>query len=768
MTNSQLFRRNKTPSRAGWSLVGISIATMLWGLACKPAGATPPAGYYLVWGDEFNETTLDTNKWDYWVPGAFGNAVNVSSAVSLNGSNLVITTYTAGGVNYTAIVASDLKFRPRYGYYEASIKWGDTNGMWSAFWLRSPFMGDYLTDPYIAGGELDICEHRYVGDQDTNYIANIVSDNIHWDGYGTNEQNAGSDNVGSVATGFHTFGLLWNGPSYSFSIDGSQVWNGTPAPLFGSDIYIILSSQVQNPPPHWAGYIPAGGYPSQAASNVKLTVDYFHYYAPTNVLFWTGDTSPFWNNAANWVSNDLPAAGSDLTFSYLSSNLSCVLGQNYGVDGLIFLEMKTNASIGGTNTLTLGAGGIDMVATLSNVTITAPISLAANQKWMLGMSNVLTVDGSVSGTATLTKAEYGTLILNGTNTFSGVLNVDTGSATNDGILTISRSAAIANVASIYIRNTGTGVSKLQLSNSVTVPQMISLAGRNTNVAAIEAVSGSGNTLAGGLTLTGGGSNYLIQCDAGTLSLGGIISAGAGISGPCQLTLQGNGSFAIPGSIQNGSASPLSVEKTNSGSLILSGSLAGPLVINGGTFAGTGTVAGNTTVQSGELSPGSSVENSIGTLSFGASLTLGLRSLTLMEIDAGTETNDQLNVAGTLTCGGTLYVVILEGTLVPGQSFKLFNAGSVAGTFGTVTLPSLAAGLEWDTSGLTNGVLSVAALPEALSITNFGAGQFQLNWVYGTLQTATNLGGPFTNVAGATAPYTIPTTNAQQFFRVWLQ
>lgn len=763
----------------------IAVVALLCCLARVPAAATPPPGYYLVWGDEFNETSLNTNNWDFWLLGTWNNAVNVTNAVSLNGSNLVITTYTSGGVNYTAMLATDLKFRPRYGYYEASIMWGDTNGMWSAFWLRSPFMGYYLTDPYVAGGELDACEHRYVGDLDTNYIANIVSDNIHWDGYGSAEQGAGSDNVGNVATGFHTYGLWWNGPTYDFSIDGSEVWNGTPAPLFGSDVYIILSSEVQNPPPHWAGYIPSGGYPGKAASTVKMTVDYFHYYAPTNVLFWTGAASPFWTNAANWISNYLPAAASDLTFSYLSSNLNCVLGQNYGVDGLIFLEMKTNASIGGTNALTLGAGGIDMVATLSNVTVTAPISLAANQKWMLGMSNVLTIDGSVSGTATLTKAEYGTLILNGTNSFSGVLNVDTGSITNDGILLITRSAAIANAASpISIRNTGTGVSTLQLSNSVTVPQNISLAGRNTNVAAIEVLSGTGNILAAGITLAGGGSNYLIQCDAGTVDLDGTISAGNTVTGVCLLTLRGNGNFSVAGSIQNGSASALSLLKTNSGTLTFSGvntytgattnadgnlfvngSLAGPLVVNGGTFAGVGTVAGDATVQSGELSPGSSIVDSIGTLSFGGNLTLGPRILAYMEIDAVEQTNDQVNVAGALTYGGTLYVANLEGTLAPGQSFRLFHAGSYGGSFPTLTLPALDAGLAWNTNGLTNGVLSIVALPETLSFTNLGGSQLQLNWVYGTLQTATNAGGPYGDIPGAASPYTIPTTNAQQFYRI---
>jgi autotransporter-associated beta strand protein len=756
-------------------------------LSSIPTLASPPAGYYLVWGDEFNGASLDTNKWMYWELGPWGNAVNATNAVSLNGSNLVITTYTSG-TNYTAMLASQNSFRPRYGYYEASIKWGDTNGMWSAFWLRSPTMGTYLNDAFASGGELDCCEHRYVGIQETNYIANIVSDNSHWDGYGAQEQNAGSDNVGTdLQTGFHTYGLLWDVGTYSFSIDGGEVWNGTPAPVFGSDVYILLSSQVNDSSTTWAGYIPPAGYGSQATSAVKMTVDYFHYYAPTNVLFWTAASSVYWTNPANWVSNYLPAAASDLTFSYLSSNLNSELGGNISVDGLIFLGMLSSASIGGGNTLTLGAGGIDMAAADQNVTLNTPIDVALNQTWRVGINNpgnILTVNSDLSGAATLTKAGYGTLFLNGANSFSGVLNIDTGgSATNDGFFVISRSAAIASVASpIFIRNTGTAVSTLQISNGVAVPQTISGAGRNTNVAALEILSGSAATSLGGLTLTGGGSNYIVQCDGGTLDLAGTISAGDTVTNACSLILQGAGNFSIPGAIENGAGAPFSVVKTNSGALTLSGantftggttnvdgnlflngSLAGPLTVTGGTLAGTGSVAGPAVIQGGEISPGSGLGSTIGTLSFGSNLTFGPRILVLMDINAATQTSSQLNVAGTLTFGGTLYVANLGGTLSNGQSFQLFNAGTYAGSFGALTLPSLNPGLAWNTNGLTNGVLSVDALPQTFSISNFGAGQVQLNWEYGTLETATNVSGPYSNILGASPPYTVPATNPQQFF-----
>jgi hypothetical protein len=61
--------------------------------------------------------------------------------------------------------------------------------------------------------------------------------------------------------------------------------------------------------------------------------------------------------------------------------------------------------------------------------------------------------------------------------------------------------------------------------------------------------------------------------------------------------------------------------------------------------------------------------------------------------------------------------------------------------------------------------AVSVPPVTLSIQKYENNQLQLNWNYGTLQSATNFTGPYDDVTRATAPYAIPTTNAQQFYRV---
>jgi len=57
-------------------------------------------------------------------------------------------------------------------------------------------------------------------------------------------------------------------------------------------------------------------------------------------------------------------------------------------------------------------------------------------------------------------------------------------------------------------------------------------------------------------------------------------------------------------------------------------------------------------------------------------------------------------------------------------------------------------------------------PGILAIANVGGGQIQLTWDFsGTLQSATNVAGPYNDEPAAVSPYTVPTTNGLMFYRV---
>lgn len=110
-----------------------------------------------------------------------------------------------------------------------------------------------------------------------------------------------------------------------------------------------------------------------------------------------------------------------------------------------------------------------------------------------------------------------------------------------------------------------------------------------------------------------------------------------------------------------------------------GSATGTAIVNinsGGTLAGTGNVAGATTVASGGfVAPGVS---SIGDLSLGSSLTLNGTYLA----EANATTSDQLIVRGGLTLGASS-ILNLSGTFAPGTTYSLAMFQSGTGTFGTV-------------------------------------------------------------------------------------
>jgi hypothetical protein len=79
------------------------------------------------------------------------------------------------------------------------------------------------------------------------------------------------------------------------------------------------------------------------------------------------------------------------------------------------------------------------------------------------------------------------------------------------------------------------------------------------------------------------------------------------------------------------------------------------------------------------------------------------------------------VSNRITLGGSLTVANLGGTYVAGDTFKLFNATTFAGSFSSITLPPVGV---WDTTQLgVNGTLrlasTVSTVPTNISYTISG-------------------------------------------------
>ena len=159
-----------------------------------------------------------------------------------------------------------------------------------------------------------------------------------------------------------------------------------------------------------------------------------------------------------------------------------------------------------------------------------------------------------------------------------------------------------------------------------------------------------------------------------------------ITGSGELTLQSAGTITAAGGASTGAAGRLS----GSGRLIANLTSAGTIAPGLAASAGAISITGNVTLQST------------------AHLAFDLGGLTRKT------GYDFLGVSGALTLGGSLDVSLL-GAFAPqaGNSFDLFDATSIAGSFAAIHLPALTGGLTWNTTQLpTTGIISIAGLTVA--------------------------------------------------------
>jgi beta-glucanase (GH16 family) len=249
---------------------------LLLSLALVPSGADAvPIGYALTFEDEFDGTTLDSATWDYRLSGPRRDAVNVPEAVRVDGEgHLVIDTWTEEETHYTGMIGTQGRFEQRYGWFEARIDFDGAPGMWSAFWLQSPTLGQTIGDPGSSGVEMDIVEHDLFG---SSPGGPYWHGGLHWDGYGASHKvRSRAIAVPDIADGFHTFALEWTPDALRFYYDGQLMW--TPQPIISHvPEFMILSSEVMD---SFLTQIPEGGYGDRSESTTRMRVDWVRVYSP--------------------------------------------------------------------------------------------------------------------------------------------------------------------------------------------------------------------------------------------------------------------------------------------------------------------------------------------------------------------------------------------------------------------------------------------------------------------------------------------------------
>jgi autotransporter-associated beta strand protein len=199
-------------------------------------------------------------------------------------------------------------------------------------------------------------------------------------------------------------------------------------------------------------------------------------------------------------------------------------------------------------------------------------------------------------------------------------------------------------------------------------------------------------------------------------------------------------------------------------------------VNGGTLAGTGTIAGKVTVNSGAtLSPGSA---GVGTLTINNNLVLNAGSTNSFTVNGSTPANTSIVAGGSVTCGGVLQIVP-SGTFVANQTFTLFSgAGTTNASNFSSIVGSPGSGLGFT---FTNGTLKVVTTVNTnpTNITSSVSGnQLTLSWPADhtgwRLQVQTNaitvgLRSNWVDVAGSTSVntmnFTIDPANGSVFYRM---
>ena len=462
----------------------------------------------------------------------------------------------------------------------------------------------------------------------------------------------------------------------------------------------------------------------------------------------------------------LTAEGDSLstTFSGVLQSGSGTLALTKAGTGTLTLT-GTNTYTGGT---TISAGTLQ----LGNATATGSIvgNVIDNSVLQFNRSDTaLNLAGPISGTGSVIQAGTGTVTLSGTNTYSGVTTVNAGtlqagsvtglSATSDftvnatlnlngfsndigslaGGGTVTNTGAAAtlsagadNVSSVFIGTLQNGPGALGLTKAGS--GIFTLSGLNTYSGATTV--NAGTLRAGSTTALSANSDFTVTS---TLDLNGFSNAIGSLAGSGILTNNGaalatltvgsdNASTTFSGVLQNG-VGTLGLSKTGTGTLILTGttntysglsdvqggqlSVRGNLgtsavhVESGATLGGAGTINGAVTILSGGiLAPGNST---VGTLTLG-SLVLNSGSVSNFELGpAGTVgggVNDLVAVTGNLTLAGTLNVTDAGG--FGAGVYRLFNYGGILSN-----------------NGMTIGTVPGGVIPGALTIQISIANQINL-------------------------------------------
>ncbi len=208
-----------------------------------------PDSLVLIWSDEFDGNSLDTDSWNVRTgdgcPNLCGwgnNEKQIYTDTSHRIANGMLTiTITKEGQSYRSTrINTQGKREYRYGRIETRAKLPIGEGIWPAFWMLG---GNIDRVGWPACGEIDILE--YVGK-----LPGQVFTSLHHPANHAGNAISKITPAPDIEEGFHTYAVEWDAERISFYLDGERVFVYAPDSKgpdnwpYNQPFYIILNVAV--------------------------------------------------------------------------------------------------------------------------------------------------------------------------------------------------------------------------------------------------------------------------------------------------------------------------------------------------------------------------------------------------------------------------------------------------------------------------------------------------------------------------------------------
>ena len=415
-----------------------------------------------------------------------------------------------------------------------------------------------------------------------------------------------------------------------------------------------------------------------------------------------------------WVANGTtPGSGGTGTWNTTTSRWfngsSFQVWNNVSIDDAVFDGVAGTVTLGTPITvhnLTFNTGGY--LVTGSTLTLSGSIPSVT-----VLPAGSATIASTVAGTSGFNQAGAGTLILTGTNTFTG------GTTISAGTLQLGSGGTTGSVVGDIVDNAALIINR---SNALTYAGVISGSGTLTKSGAGTLTLTNDSTYSGGTTIstgtlqlgnggtTGSVAGNIVDNAALIFNRSDTLTYGGVISGSGTLNQAGPGTLILTG------ANTFTGGTTVSGGTLLVGDIGHPgasivgdvMVDPGSTLGGHGMVFGSIINVGGTVVPG----GSIGVLTVAGNYIQATNGSLTIEVSPGAAS--QLKVGGAANLAGTLSLLFDPGAYAP-ATFKILTAASVNGTFSTVTGTNPSGLPQAIAYNPTDVTLQLSALPGSLVV-----------------------------------------------------